>query len=283
MSRPLTLAERVAEAGERLTPIERRVAALVLDDSTVLAFGTVAEIAERVDASGPTIVRFATKLGFDGYGALQQEARRSLSEQLKRPTDRIRHRPTGDVWQQARSTAIGAVDAAFERITPDAIERLAEPILATTGRIWIVASENSAAAQVLAGGLRLLRPGVHYLTGSTAAIAADLTEAEAGDVVVAIDFFRYERAVVRTTETLAGLGATVLVITDGAFSPLTAAADVWCAIDVPAIGPFDSALPAVAVVEALVAEVARRLPSQATERIDRAEALSSAEGIFHDD
>ncbi len=282
MNRSFTLAERVAEANERLTPTERRVAALVLGDSTVLAFGTVAEVADRASTSGPTIVRFAAKLGFGSYGALQQEARRFLSEQLKRPGDRIRQQPGGDTWARTRADAIGGLEAAFEAVNADTVRRMADPIVSTGRRVWIVASESSAAARVLAGGLRLLRPGVCHLAGSRHRIAACLTEASPGDVVVVIDFFRYERSVLRTIDVLLDIGTTIVAITDGAFSPLAAAAEVWCGIDVPAVGPFDSALPAVAVVEALLAEVAGRSPAEALSRIDRVEALWSAEQVFHD-
>ncbi|MFQ5557037.1 MAG: MurR/RpiR family transcriptional regulator, partial [Acidimicrobiales bacterium] len=274
MSGPATLAYRIAEAGERLTPSERRLAELVLDDSTAVAFGTVAEVARRVGTSGPTVVRFANKLGFSGYTALRSEVRRSLSEQLKRPLDRIRRPGAADGWAESRRTAVAAVEAVFGTNEADTIERLATSVSCTGGRVWIVASEtSSAAAHVLAGGLRLLRPGVRHLTGSRAGIVSDLTDAAAGDVVVAIDFPRYERSVLRTTRLLAEMGATVVAITDGALSPLAELALVWCEVEVPAIGPFDSVLPAVAVVEGLVAEVARLSAARAAERIDRAEAL----------
>ena len=63
----MTLAERLAAVSERLTPVERRIAAAVLADPTLLAFGTVSDLADRVGTSRPSIVRFGTKLGFKGY------------------------------------------------------------------------------------------------------------------------------------------------------------------------------------------------------------------------
>ena len=50
-------------------------------------------------------------------------------------------------------------------------------------------------------------------------------------------------------------------------------ADTWCQIVVPAIGPFDSSVPVVALCEMLVAQVAKELHEDATDRIDRIEAL----------
>ncbi len=282
MSGRATFVERIATASPSLTPTERRIADVILDDSTIVAFGTVAEVAERVGASGPSVVRFAAKLGFDGYGALQDDARHGLSERLKRPTDRIRHQPGGDGWDRTRAAATGSVDAVFDSIPAAAIERIADLLVTTPGTVWIVGSGDSAAAVVLAAGLRLLRPGVKQLAGSPARISADLIDAGTDDAVVAIDFSRYESSVVRTAELLIGFGADLIAITDGALSPLAAMAMVWCEVDVPAIGPFDSALPAVAVVEGLLAQVAHTLAQEATSRLDRVEQLATEEQVFID-
>jgi DNA-binding MurR/RpiR family transcriptional regulator len=72
----------------------------------------------------------------------------------------------------------------------------------------------------------------------------------------------------------------VVAITDNPLSPLVELTDTWCEIEIPAIGPFDSSVPAVAVAELLVARVARELHEQATDRIDRIEALWDAAEVF---
>jgi DNA-binding MurR/RpiR family transcriptional regulator len=289
--RPLVpLAELIAAASDDLTPSERRLAAIITDDPTAVAFATVADIARRVDISGPTVVRFATKLGFDGYSALQSHARQSLAAQLRRPTDRLRQgtvSPGGassDTWDDSRAAAIGSVEAVFRSVTSDQITSLATPIATSPGRVWIVSSDTaSPAAHVLDNELSLLRPGVHHLTGSGAALTADLIDSAAGDIVIAIDTPRYEHRIVDTVRWLADLGAVVVAITDGPLSPLASLADTWCQVDVHAVGPFDSALPTLTVVELVVAEVARQLRGAATGRLDRAETLWALHGVFIDD
>jgi DNA-binding MurR/RpiR family transcriptional regulator len=49
--------------------------------------------------------------------------------------------------------------------------------------------------------------------------------------------------------------------------------DHWCAVTIPAVGPFDSSVPVVTAAELLVAQVSRDLKEQARDRIDRTEAL----------
>ncbi len=81
----------VAAVSTELTPTERRIAQEVLAEPTLLAFGTVSDLASRVGTSRPSIVRFANKLGFNGYTQLQRHVRENLSHHLVRPSERIRH------------------------------------------------------------------------------------------------------------------------------------------------------------------------------------------------
>jgi DNA-binding MurR/RpiR family transcriptional regulator len=275
------LGELLAGASSHLTPTERRLAALITDDPTILAFDTVADLAERVGTSGPTIVRFAAKLGFSGYSTLQRLARDDLAHRLKKPTERIRATAHGDVIASARSAAQQSVDDAFDRCPNDVLHAMASCVAAPASRVWIVASETSSpVAQLLSSNLRLIRPGVHHVTGSKAAVAATLIDATTHDVVIAIDVARYEQSVVETSRLLASRGATVIAITDGPLSPLAAIADHWCGVTIPAVGPFDSALPIVAIAELLTATVAYRLQSDATTRLDQAEAAWHDHGVF---
>ena len=93
-------------------------------------------------------------------------------------------------------------------------------------------------------------------------------------------FFRYRRWVTEAARLLAQSGAAIVAITDSPLSPLVELTDTWCEIEVPASGPFDSSVPAVAIAELLVARVARDLQHEATARIDRIETLWEQTGVF---
>ena len=266
-----TIADRLALAGGALTPTERRVADLVTADPTALAFDTVAELAERVGSSGPSIVRFAAKLGFDGYSALQRHARAALTQQLS-PVDRSRSSGRAGGGELRRRT-LDSVVQAVEQIDDELIDRIGRTIARTSGHVWIVASEaSSPVAQLLVANLRLLRPRVQHVTGSDAAVAATLVDASARDTVVAIDAARYEQAVHRIARQLADGGATVVAITDGPASPLAALADIRFDVTVPAVGPFDSAVPVIMVAELITAATARSARTGSTRRLETAEA-----------
>src|SRR3982750_3891451 len=67
---PMTVAAVIDAARSALTPAERRVADVVLTSPEAIAFGTVADLAQRAATSGATVVRLAAKLGYDGFTSL---------------------------------------------------------------------------------------------------------------------------------------------------------------------------------------------------------------------
>lgn len=269
--------ELIAAVGDRLTPTERRIAEAVLAEPTLLAFGTVTDLANRAGTSRPSIVRFAGKLGFDGYTQLQAHVRRSMSQQMSRPIDRIGQ--LHPLLVPSRAALEGSLASVFRAVEGNRIKALGDPLVSAR-EVWIMSGETSqAAAHALHSGLTMVRPGVHLIDDHS--VGRDLGGIGRGDAAVVIDFFRYRRLSISAARLLSELGVDVVVVTDGPLSPLVPLATEWCEIEVPAIGPFDSSASAVALAELLVAYVAERLHSKARDRINRTEELWAATEVYH--
>ena len=259
----------IAAVSGNLTPTQRRIADAALAEPTLLAFGTVSDLADRVGTSRPSIVRFATKLGFKGYTDLQQQIRKDLSHRLSRPSERIRS--SGSKAISAKAAINDAISSVFDAVEGNRITELVTPIVQAR-KVWVLSGETSqAGAHALQSGLSMVRPGVHWLEEHS--FGTKLSDAAPGDTAVVIDFLRYRRQVTLAARVLAEAGVTIVAITDSPLSPLVELADTWSQITVPAIGPFDSSVPVVVLCELLVARVATDLQDVATDRIDRIEAL----------
>ncbi|MCF6238992.1 MAG: MurR/RpiR family transcriptional regulator [Candidatus Marinimicrobia bacterium] len=272
----MSIKDFIAVASEKLTPTERRIAELVLDDPTLLAFGTVSDLAQRADTSRPSIVRFATKLGFEGYTDLQSWIRKELSHQLTSPSHRIRQ------MEGASSTIRAAIEDSihetFTVLDEQRLIALATPI-AQARNIWILSGETSmAGAVVLHSGLSMIRADVHLVQEHST--GRELSSATDADTAVVFDFARYRRNSIVAAQALSGLGVSIVAITDGPLSPLASLTKTWCKLKIPAAGPFDSSIPVVLAAELLVAQVVTLLGKDAHDRIDRLEALWQATGTF---
>lgn len=272
----MPIQEFIAKVNDKLTPTERRIAEVVLSDPTLLAFGTVTKLAMRAQTSNPSIVRFANKLGFDGFSDLQRSIREGLSNQLNNPSHRIRQQESS--LGPARAGIDEAIDRVFELADSRQFRALASPI-AKAEQVWILTGETSkAGALVLQSGLSMLRAGIH-LVGEHST-GRELSSAKQSDIVIVYDFARYRSNSINAARALADLGLPIVAITDGPLSPLASLTDNWIELQIPAVGPFDSSVSSVLASELLVAQVASVLGAKATRHIDQLEAVWRATGTY---
>lgn len=273
--------DRIARASTTLTPAERRVAEVVLAQPQLVAFGTVAELAEAAGAGAATVVRLATKLDYDGFTGLQTAVQGSLAAQLRPAAERIREPAAGSIGHHLELEAtnvratLGTVDATAVDDTVDH--------LASAPRVLVLSGDASrgVATQVV-GDLQALRDGVVLVDGNEVAVRRTVAQSTATDTLLVIDLRRYDRWVLDATAAARANGAWCAVVTDSVLAPLTAFADRTFTVSAAGAGPFDSHVGTLALGNVLVAGVADRLRGVAVERLDRTEAAWRAAGSLTD-
>lgn len=270
--RLVEVGRRMTEAGRSLTTAERRVAEIVLERPELVAFGTVAELAEAAGAGAATVVRLAAKLDFDGFTALQAAVQNELANQLRPAAIRIREGRGGVAVQQHLQRELDNVQTTLLGVS-EAEMAVAVEHISDSGRAVLVLSGDASTgvSQQFLGELLELRPGVEMFTGNEVAISRRLSQIRPGDVVVAVDLRRYDRWVVETAQEAKQRGAWLLALSDSALSPLAGLSDVSMVLSAGGVGPFDSHVGTLALLNVLVAGAAEKLRDEATERLERAE------------
>lgn len=264
---------RIAEHREQLSPTERRVAAVVLDQPELVAFGTVARVAEMAEASGASVVRLAARLGYSGFTDLQAAVRRAIGQQLRPAAERIQlsaTHPRPDLVARTLQADLDNVEQTLRAVTPKDFDQATSLLAVRSRPVRILAGDAMAGLGAqLAAGLALLRTDVAVVEGSDVAVARQLAalSRDTNPVLVAIDLRRYERWVVQHARRAARAGADVIAITDSVLSPLAAVATVSFTVRAEGAGPFDSLVGALSLTNALVSGVAGRLRRSATPRL----------------
>ena len=269
----MSVVDRIMAQAERLTATERKIAAVLTDEPQTVAFGTVAQVAQRAGTSGPSVVRLAAKLGFEGFVGLQAEVQAELSQRLGPARDRIRQSLPGDLLSGIQEAELDNVARTFDGLDRQSVERTAALLAEADRHVWIHPGELTAPVGTVLGTLLgQLRPGVTLLGGSEMAVGRAMADLQPGDVLVAIDIHRYERSLVRGVSLARDRGAEVIAITDGPLSPLITGARETFFICARGIGPFDSMVGGVALANVLIGAVAARVRSSAAGRLDAIEA-----------
>lgn len=274
-----------AEAG--FSPAERRVVDAIVDEPRRVAFGTVAELAERSRTSGPTVVRVARKLGYDGYRELQAAAQAELGSAADLAPAAARIRATAssrdDPLARALAAEVANVEASLRGADPAAFATAVRLLAERKRRLVVVGGDaERGIAATFADQLGQLRDGVELLDGTPPRIAARVALAGPADVAVAVDVRRYDAWLLEAVGALRAAGSDVVAVTDGPTSPLVGGAAAWFAVRAEGAGPFDSHVGTLAVLHALVTGVADRLRAAAATRLDRIESAWSSSGALRE-
>jgi DNA-binding MurR/RpiR family transcriptional regulator len=271
----MSIDDAVRDAAAALSPAERRVAAVVASDPGSIAFGTVAALADRSGTSGPTVVRVARKLGFDGFRDLQAAVREEYGGHLRPAAERIRATAArrDDPLARAAAVEVANVEQTMAGIPAADFTTAVRLLTERRSHVLVLAGDaERGIAGTFADLLGQLRDGVEILDGTPPRVVARAALAGPGDVALVVDVRRYDTWVLDTARDLRDAGARVIAVTDGHLSPLADGAAVVFPVVAEGTGPFDSHVGTLALLHALVAGVADRLRSVATDRLDRVEA-----------
>ena len=267
-------ADRIGRSGASLTKAERRVAEVVLERPQLVAFGTVAELAAAAGAGAATVVRLATKLGYDGFTALQASVQHDLANQLRPAAERIREPVGSDLVGRHLQLEQANVQATLRPIDAALLDDVVRHLADVTARVYVLSGDASrGVAQQLVVDLLSLRDDVQVLDGNDIAVRRQIALLRPTDVLVAVDFRRYERWVVDAAAEAAAAGVWTVAVTDSLLSPLSAGAQRTFVVAAAGAGPFDSHVGTLSVFNLLVTGVADQLRAVATERLDRLETV----------
>lgn len=275
---PDTVAQLTRARMGDLSPGERRTARALLSAYPVAGLETVAELADRAGVSPPTVVRFVSKLGFSGYPAFQRTLKREVHARMGSPLEQYaqgRDVPAGEELLPFLATKYAtALTTSFQELPASEFARAVDLLCQPRRRVHVVGGRFShVLGDYLAAHLQLLRPGVASVPGDEFSRVAFVDEVGPGDVLVVCDFRRHDPSTVRLAQGAAAGGAALILLTDPWLSPIGELAQVVLPTRVESPSPFDSMVPGMALVEALITAVTEQLDETGRQRVERLEGV----------
>lgn len=275
----LTVQRRVQDRMEELSAGERKVARTLLATYPAAGLESAADLAKRSRVSTPTVLRFVTRLGYHGYPDFQRVLIREVHERMGSPLVQYDEHAARRGGQQflpyVSSTFVTTVKDTFDHIPRHDFLRAVDLLADSRRQIRLVGGRFShVLAEYLAAHLHIMRGDVVCLSGGDMSRAGALLDASRRDVFVVFDYRRYQPATIELASAAAGAGASVVLLTDQYLSPIADIAEAVLPARVDAPNPFDSLVPAMALVESLVAGVSDKLGEATRKRVRRLEELS---------
>ncbi len=241
---------------------QKRIAEYILRSYDKAAFMTANKLGEKVNASESTVVRFATRLGYDGYPAMQKALQTMVRSRLT-AVQRIqvaRDRMEGqDVLRQVMQADMDNIRATMEQCSRESFYAAVDALVRAR-RIYILGVRSSAALSSFLGFyFHLIFDNVvtvHSSSGSE--MLEQLLWVDAQDAVVGISFPRYSRQTIQAMRFARSRGASVIAVTDGPNSPLLDCATHTLLARSDMASFVDSLAAPLSLLNALIVEVSRR-------------------------
>ena len=247
-----------------LTQAQKRIAEAIVDNPEFVAFATVDKLSARLGIASSTIVRFAYRLGLDGYPELQERVRVLVRSRLRGAGD------AGDdssIAHLGESTAAASLRHDLDNLRNTVSELdaatldKAVDVICRARRVFFTGGLASGPlAEYTAHTFNRLRGGAQVLgLGDTAAEILGLTPE---DALVVFSFPPYASQTLQILDAARKRGVVVVGITDSPISPL-GKVDVTLTSRVSGVGPQNSLVGPLAIINVLLNGVAAKNPGSA--------------------
>lgn len=256
----MMIRERIERAADTLTIGERKLAATILSDYPFSGLSPIHELARHSEVSAPSISRFVTKIGLEGYQEFQRELISELKQGLRSPLDlhAPNRRVEGGFLQDFIAKSTSQMAIAADAITEEQFVQICSLLTDPKRRIYVLGGRISdMIARHLTFHLRLIRKDVFHLPDNAEMWPDYLLRMRQGDILYLVDFRRYEERLERLAHQAAHTRhARIVLMTDKWISPIAKHAHEVMPVPIESGTLWDTYSAALAVSEAIVTHIA---------------------------
>ncbi len=264
--------------GQRLTPAQRRIAQILVEHAADAAYLSSGELAELAQVSQPSVTRFATALGFDGYPALRRRIRELAGRDAKTgPADEHNE------LQRAVLAEVGNLTRLADLLTDRRPVEEAGKLLAASRPLPVLGLRSAAPVAGYFGYFAAkVHPDVRVLDQSGSGCADRLEQARAAGASAMLAFVlpRYPRESLDALREARHLGLSTVVVTDSPVSPVAADADLVLPAAVGSQLVFDLHAAPIALAGVLLQAMCDAAPAQVQSRLEAFEQSAARRQVF---
>jgi len=255
-----------------LTPGQQALADYVTRSYREVAFMTAARVAEAVAMNEATVIRFAQRLGYEGYPEMQAAIQEAVLAELEGPQPPAEPQSFVEIFRASLVRSSERVSSMAILISTDAVER-AVTMLATASDVLVIGSgEGATLGEHLVRQLRVIDLRLQAVSADAGDLAHALARLYPGDVVIGCGGTTGSTVVAAALEAAKPLGARTLALSLTPLAPEAQVADVAMA-PAPSDDPLEPGLSYLAAVVDALAQTLLVAQPDAQQRIARVSAI----------
>lgn len=259
---------------EQLSPNQREIAEYLVQYANRVPYLSIEEIAEDIGTSTATVSRFVRTAGFSGFkelkGAIRADMETSPRGKVAGTLSRI---GDDDIFGGVAAREIAHLERTIDLLDRTALDRVVQAISDAETVCVYGNGPASSVAQLLAFRLNRYRKHVHVLGRDTSTMAEALIHLGPNSVLIAFAFQKDRPKLERVFTLARDAGTPSVLITDMRVSRTSEYCDIVLSVDRGGPAEFHSMVVPIALVDAIVLTMARRIPETTNDALERIHEL----------
>lgn len=273
-----------------LTRTDRVIAEYILENMDTIGLQTSTTLAQEIDVSDTSIIRFIRKLGFKGYA----EFRTEMNARMARQYDQIqRNLSPGEKYAQSRELlkqdslindvgnyTLDNLQRSYAKLDNKTVDQIVDIILSSK-RKYVAAFRGAACcAHYMASKLVLLTSGIVPLVQADATSVERLMDITQDDCLIVYSFPRYSKLNYILMDLARERGAKIILFTDQMTSTLADKADVIVIAYVKGLGFTNSYVVPLSLSEVILLAISSRKDANCEERMSRIDRIMLEQELY---
>lgn len=282
---------RAKMMGVKLTKKEKLISEFVLDNFAEVCFITSTEIANKLNVSDSSVIRFTRTLGYTGFMDFQKDIRKmyterinSVSDNITIPSERLRlsigRLDQSDIMESYFSNVLQNLKSCINNNDTLAFERAAGLIAGSKRKFIVTSRANSGVGDVLLLLLKHLLPDVYETSHAALNVIDHLCDITENDCIISVSFPRYSEMDVLAAQMAYDAGAKIVLLTDKASSPLAKYATQLLTVSVDSNTFFNSYVAVVFTAELLCSFISKEMGYSTEAKLQLIDKYISKVGLF---
>jgi len=235
---------------------QQQITNYIINNYDKAAFMTAAALGQATNVSESTVVRFAIRLGYNGYRELQNDLQKLIKNKLttiqRLNISKQDYTSLSQIISKTMKRDMSNIKTAIQEIDEDAFRQSIELVLKAK-RIYIVGLRSSYfLAGYLNFYLNFLFDNVKLIEFGPNDIFEQLLKLSSEDVIIVITYPRYSKKIVEVSQYAKKKGSKIITITDSLISPVAQKANVALIASGDMLSFIDSLVAPMSVINAFI-------------------------------
>jgi DNA-binding MurR/RpiR family transcriptional regulator len=245
---------------ETFTNTQKDLTNYLISNINDVAFFTADKIAEKVNSTPSSVIRFAKRIGYRGYPELQKDLQNLIMDKISV----VEELETNKKFDSSKAETtiklslkkdFSNLNNLIKEINENSIKKFVNIIISSQKKYIIANRSALSLGHFFFFQLKKMVSGVFLLSNFDDGIFDMLRELNSEDVILAISFPRFTKLTINFAQYAKKGGAKLISITDKKTSPLHKISDICLFCPYESSAFFNSNVAAMALINAILSEM----------------------------